>query len=57
MVGMVTMVLDGQSGVKILAQERHVREARYCLLLQIVQTGSEIQPVSYSVGTWVLPKW
>jgi hypothetical protein len=43
-VGMVTKLRPGRSGLLILT------EARDILFLQIVQTGSEVYPISFSVG-------
>ena len=42
--GMVTRLRTGRSGLQILT------EARDILFLQIVQTGSEVNPLSYLVG-------
>jgi len=42
-VGMVTRLRTERSGLQILS------EARDILFLQIVETGSEINPLSYSV--------
>ena len=44
-VGIVTRLADGQFGIRIPTSERRVS------LNQNVQTGSCIQPASYSVGT------
>ena len=44
LVGMVTRLRTGRTGVQILT------EARDILFLQIVQTGSEVNSLSYSMG-------